>query len=247
MHRLFLAFLAVVAIVAIPATALEQAPPREVTDRLERALKALKPGSFQGTYTMTIRSSVSKLDGSDRELEEQTLELVQPAAGEPLSRVVRASKDGKDVTATRQRELEGEQRDRKADSGKSGKKSSESITLTASMPAGEEAAWFEFGAPTLEGDLLVASFTPRSEHRDKEGITQGRMAWHPGTMDPVWVEARPLKLPKHATDLVMRFEVRREGEMLVLGRMVTDGSGGFLWIKRRIHAEMETSEIHPAR
>jgi hypothetical protein len=247
MHRLFLRFLAAAAIVAAPATALEQAPPREVTDRLEKALHALKPGSFQGTYSMTIKSSVSKLDGSEQETEEQTLDFVQAATGEPQSRVVRASKDGKDVTADRQKEHEDEQRDRQAKAGKDDKKGSNSVSVTASVPAGESAAWFEFGVPSPEGDLLVAGFTPRSEHRDKEGITQGRMAWNAGTLEPVWVEARLLKLPKHASDLSMRFEIRREGEMLVLGRMVTDGAGGILWIKRRIHAEMETSEIRPAR
>jgi hypothetical protein len=247
MHRVFLAFLTVVALVATPAIASEQAPPREVTDRLDRALNALKPGSFQGTYTLTTRSSVSKLDGSDRELEEQTVELVQAASGDPSSRVVHASRNGEDVTATRQREHEEEQRERQAKAAKRDKKDSESVSVTVSVPAGADVAKFEFGAPTRDGELLVSSFSPRSEHRDKEGITEGRIAWHAGTLDPVWLEVRPVKLPKHASELGIRFEIRREGEMLVLGRLVTDGSGGILWIKRRIHAEMETSAIHPAR
>jgi hypothetical protein len=232
---------------AVASFVTAQAPPREVTDRLDHALNALKGGSFQGTYTMTVKSTVSKLDGTDPEQSSQLLEVVQPATGDPMTRVVHAEEGGKDVTAKRQREVEEQQRKEKAKSARDGDKSSDSISVTASLPAGEEVTRFEFSPPAREGELLVASFEPRPEHREREGITTGKLAWREDTLEPVWIAARPVKLPKHASELSMRFELGRDGELVYLHRLLTDGAGGMLWIKRRIHAEMEISEVRPAR
>jgi hypothetical protein len=236
----------VLSVAAVPLLAAE-APPREVTDRLERGLKALEPGSFQGTYTLEVSSRVSKLDGSDPKPSTERLEAVQPASGDALMHVVHAEEDGKDVTARRQRELKAQQAKRHARSDKEGGDSSGSVSVSASLPAGEDAARFEFSPPTREGELLVASFSPRPEHREREGITSGRLAWREDTLDPVWVEASPVKLPRHASEVAMRFELDREGELLYLRRVITDGAGGILFIKRRVHAEMEFSEVHQAR
>ena len=236
-------------ILLLPPSPLTAAPlpPREVTDRLERALKALEPGAFQGTFTLRVTSAVSKPDGSGREDQTEVLEVVQPASGEALTRVIHADASGKDVTASRQREIDHETSSRQGKATSGDSKGSESISVTTALPAGEDAALYEFGPPTLEGGLLVASFAPRAGERNRDGVATGRLAWRGDTLDPVWVEARPVKLPKHASELSLRFELGREGELLHLRRMITDGAGGMLWIKRKIHAELEISEVRQAR
>lgn len=244
---LVLLVLAALAAPTTPAHATGSAPPREVTERLDRALRALDSGSFQGTYTVNVSSVVSKLDGSDREEQTEELEVVQPASGAALTHVVRAHSAGKDVTLKRQREVDEEHRAGAAETGSDGDKSPDQLTFSATLPAGENVSSFEFGAPIRDGELLVASFAPRRESRDRDGITTGRMAWRDDTLDPAWIEARPVRLPKRATELQMRFELQREGELLFMRRLVTDGAGGMLWIKRRIHAEVKFSEVHPAR
>jgi hypothetical protein len=49
--------------------------------------------------------------------------------------------------------------------------------------------------------------------------------------------------PAVLQEMTFRFEIARLGEALYVRRMVMDGVGGILFIKRRFHAEMEVTEI----
>ena len=92
----------------------------------------------------------------------------------------------------------------------------------------------------------MAPFAPTAPGRKKDNMTQGRLAWDPATGDPLWIEARYVDPPTGIKEMLLRFELAREGDLLYLRRTVTQGVGGMLWIKRKFDVEMVISDTpHP--
>ena len=217
-------------------------PPPEVSSRLEDSIKFLKPGWFIGSYTTTTRSVVSKRDGSARE---ETV-LVQRDAVLPDGRrerqLVSATKNGKDVTDEERKRFQTEvkPRDNTKEGGKAGNGGGQEFILP--FEEGNEKL-FTFGEPAPDGELLVQTFYPGADHRKDAGMTRGRVAWNPQSLDPAWIEFTFARMPSGVSEFLLRFEFARAGEEVALRRMVTSGVGGFLWIKRRFSAEVEFSDI----
>jgi hypothetical protein len=201
---------------------------------------------FSGTFTMTVKAVVAKPNGDARE---ETLEVVEVASspGSPYkNHIVKATENGKDVTAERQRKEDERAREEAVKTKRAKPEKEEGLSLEVRVPAGEDLTLFEFGPAKEEGDLLVAPFSPLAQHRKGEGIAEDRLAWRKDTLDPVWIEAKPITMPSHVSEMAMRFELGRTGDLVYAHRTVTDGLGGVLWIKRRFHLETAISHVRPS-
>jgi hypothetical protein len=217
-----------------------QVPPRVTGMRMAEAFKVLGHEGGALSYTLAVRSVVSKTDGSDRKESESVEALTRDARGVTTVKVLKATRDGREFTSEAQKERdEALARGAKAEEDDGGKKTSVGLVL----PAGEDAHRFEFGPATSTGTILTASFRPAPAHRRDTNIAEGTLAWDPATGDPVWIEAAPVELPRGASELTIRFEFARAGDLLYPARTVTDGVGGLLWIKRRFHAEIAISDL----
>ncbi len=229
-------------VLAAALPALAGGPPPEVSARLERSIKFLEPGSFIGSYTATTRTIVSKRDGSARE--EMVLvqrDTVLPDGGHERQ-LVRATKNGKDVTEEQRKRFKTEVKshEKTKKDGKAEKAGEKEFQLPFEAGNGK---LFTFGDPVRDGELLVQAFDPVADHRKDTGMTSGKLAWNPGTLDPAWIEFTFATMPTGLSEVLFRFEFARAGDEVVLRRMVTSGVGGILWIKRRFSAEVEFSDV----
>ena len=227
---------------ALPAAA--GGPPPETAARLREALRSLSEEGPSGSYTMTTRSLVTKPDGSDREEGRTVVEIARLADGSRRVTVREAVTNGKDETAKRQQELDRARAERdkaktatKKDGGEEG--------ISLGLPVGEDAAKYDYAPAIAEGALEVASFAPSRAHAKDDGVTRGRLAWRRDSLDPAWLEAQPVDLPTGVSEMTMRIDFARTGDVVYPRLTVTDGLGGVLWIKRRFHVEVEIGEITP--
>ena len=219
-------------------------PPPETAARLREALRSLSEEGPSGSYTMTTRSLVTKPDGSDREEGRTVVEIARLADGSRRVTVREAVTNGKDETAKRQQEIDRDRAER--DKAKAtAKKDEDEQGVSLGLPIGDDAVKYDFAAVTGEGTLAVASFVPAAAHAKDDGVTRGRLAWHRDSLDPAWLEARPVDLPTGVSEMTMRIEFARAGDVVYPCLTVTDGLGGVLWIKRRFHVEVEIGEITP--
>lgn len=228
--------------------AVASGPPAATSDRLKSALEALEKGHFAGRYTMTTRAVIAKPDGSNREETSEVARVVQDGSAEPEITLVSSLKDGKDVTAERQKQM-AESRARETEKAKKAEKTEkdeDGLSASMRLPLGDDAGLFEYGPPRSEGGVLVAPFTPTAQGRKQDNMTEGRLAWDPTTGDPLWIEARYVDPPTGIKEMLLRFELARAGDLLYLRRTVTKGVGGMLWIKRAFDVELVFSEIQPA-
>ena len=213
-------------------------PPAGTTDRLKGALEVLEKDHFAGRFTMTTRAVITKPDGSNREETSEVAHVSQDGTGEPEVALVSSLRDGKDVTAERQKQM-AEHRSKQAEKAEDG------FSATMRLPLGEDVALFEYGPSQPEGAALVASFAPTAQGRKKDKVTAGRLAWDPTTGDPLWLEARYVDPPTGIKEMLLRFELAHQGDILYLRRTLTQGVGGVLWIKRKFDVEMVISDIQP--
>ena len=222
-------------------------PPATTADRLKGALEVLEKDHFAGRYTMTTKAVIAKPDGSNREETAEVARVVQNGTAEPEITLVSSLKDGKDVTAERQKQM-AESRAKEAEKAKKAEKAEkdeDGFSASMRLPLGEDTGLFEYGPPRSEGAVLVAPFAPTAQGRKKDNMTEGRLAWDPATGDPLWLEARYVDPPTGIKEMLLRFELAREGDLLYLRRTVTKGVGGMLWIKRTFDVEMVISDIQP--
>jgi hypothetical protein len=224
--------------------AVASGPPAATTDRLKGALEGLEKDHFAGRFTMTTKAVIAKPDGSNREETSEVAHVVQNGTAQPEVTLVSSLKDGKDVTAERQKRM-AEERAKQADTAKKPEKDEDGLSASMRLPLGEDVALFEYGPSQAEGSVLVAPFSPTASGRKKDNMTEGRLAWDPATGDPLWLEARYVDPPTGIKEMLLRFELAREGDLLYLRRTVTKGVGGMLWIKRKFDVEMVISDIQP--
>jgi hypothetical protein len=208
-------------------------------------MEVLEKDHFAGRYTMTTKAVIAKPDGSNREETSEVARVVQDGSAEPEITLVSSLKDGKDVTAERQKQM-AESRAKEAEKAKKPEKDEDGFSASMRLPLGEDEGLFEYGAPRSEDAVLVAPFAPTAQGRKKDNMTEGRLAWDPTTGDPLWLEARYVDPPTGIKEMLLRFELARAGDLLYLRRTVTKGVGGMLWIKRTFDVEMVISEIQPA-
>ncbi len=217
-----------------------QVPPQVTGIRMAEAFKVLGNEGGPLSYTLAVRSVVSKTDGSDRKESESVEALTRDARGVTTVKVLKATRDGREFTSEAQKK-----RDEALAKGAKAEEDDGDgeVSVGLVLPAGEDAGRFEFGRATREGSVMIVSFRPTPAHRGDENIAEGTLAWDPATGDPAWIEAAPVKLPRGASELKIRFEFARSGDLVYPATTVTDGVGGILWIKRRFHAEIAISDL----
>jgi hypothetical protein len=221
-------------------------PPAETLARLESAGTVLE--KWPGTFLLTTRAVVSKTNGDDPEESASVMRMGAGAGGPEVVEVVSATRAGKDVTAEARAELAKEREQagvKKKEKAKEGdEEDDEDLEMT--LPGGKHTDSFAFTPLPAEGDACGAAFAPRPEHANDAGLTTGELRWSCTSLDPLWVVARPAKNPKGVKEMSLRLEIVRAGDTLYVGRTVTDGVGGVLFIKRKFHVETEVSELAPA-
>ncbi len=213
-------------------------PPAETFERLDSAVSFLESEDFRGTYTITTNMVVAKPNGKVTH-QELLVELVSIRhSSESDRRVLQAQRNGADVTeeVTAERQESEQVRTPEDDA-----EDSHEISVSLTLPNGEELSQYRFEGPWRTGEILVARYAPIGE--SKQGTGSGRIAWDPQTLDPLWIEFRPTENPKHVKEMSVRFEIARVGDLLYPKRTVTEAVGGFLFIKRHVSAEMIISEL----
>ncbi len=228
---------AVVLLLAAPV-ALAVTPPAETLVRLDRALQLLESDDFAGSYTLTTRSVVAKPGGKDPETTEMVM-TVRHRPGEPdEQRLVRATRNGEDVTDEARTSLDrAEEKRREASDGDD----EGEVSVGLALPEAETFGRYRFVPSPPSGGTLVAAFSPDDEEADD--AVSGRLAWDPASLDPVWIELEPSSMPKHVKRLSTRIELDGTGEGLWPRRTVMEGLGGFLLIKREFRVEVEVTDV----
>lgn len=224
---------------AVPAQA---APPPEVLARLGAALHALDEASFVGAYTLTVEATVSTTAGKATDTELTVFEVTSPAGGPQAQRVVRAEKNGKDVTAEAQADAEKEKDAGQKEKQEEGEGKQE-VSFGFRLPHGDDARHYVFHAAECGETACTAAFAPTKAARKEKGLASGRLAWNPASGDPLWIEMAPGALPTGVKELTVRIEFDRAGELLYPARTVTDGVGGVLFIKRAFHARTAVTDL----
>lgn len=234
------------AVIGLVAGVVSAGPPEETTRRLEMALRSLDKDTFAGSYRIDTHAVISKPDGSNREDTLEVMKVRSAPGGEPEMEIVRATRNGQDITAQRRNEQAKSRAKEVKEKPKAEDKEGGTFSATLRLPIGKDLGLFEFGASRQEGGVQVVSFAPRISARNEDNITQGTLAWDTATGDPLWLEARYVDPPTGIKELVMRFELVRQGDVLFLRRTTTQGVGGMLWIKRKFDLEMVISDLQPA-
>ncbi len=238
------AWLVAAALAAAPCAALAVGPDAVTLQRLEAVLKS--SSAKKAGQAMTVRSHaiVSKPDGSDKE--DVVQETVVAADGTSVTRVISATRGGRDVTAEEQARLDKGEAERgraaagqSADSRHSGTaKEPGKVEVGLKVPVGEDRSLFSFGAARSEGGLLVASFEPVPGAQGDD-LSRGRLAWKVDGGDPAWLETSYAERPTGLKEFLMRMEFARAGDTLYMRTLRMTGVGGILWIKRKFDVTVE--------
>lgn len=236
---LLIAGLAAISLAA-PAAA---TPPTQTLEALEKALEMFECWGETCTYTMRFRSEIAKTDGSDAQEQIRLMEITVGPDGESSTRTLQVIQDGEDVTDDEEaqksfgktsQEEEQELEEQKEEGGES------SMNLDLSLPLGEDAVHYQFGDAVREGDLMVAEFGPvdGKSRKNLAGLSQGRLAWDPDSLEPSWVEFGYARNPRMVKSMSSRLELGQMGDKLVPLTWNTEGVGGFLLFKRKLVMEM---------
>ena len=224
-------------LLASPAFA---APPPATLSLVETGLKRSEARKIGGPAKVVSRAVVSKPGGGDRE--EIVEETLLAADGTSESRIVSATKDGKDVTAEKraEREKKKARTDKTDKADKTAKAAPEGgrASLGFKVPTGEDRPLFAFDEPRIEGELLVAAYRPVRGARGDD-LSAGRIAWRQETGEPAWLEATYVSMPTGLKEFLVRFEFAGKGDGTYTRLVRTQGVGGLLWIKRKFDVTVE--------
>jgi hypothetical protein len=228
---------------AAPAAA---APPTQTLEALEEALEMFECWGDECTYTLRFRTEIAKADGADAKVQIRRMEITVGPDGESSTHTLEVLQDGVDVT---------DDEDAQASFGKTSveedqeieqeKEEDSSMSLDLSLPLGEDAAHYLFGETVDEGGLKVAPFEPVDGKSRKEltGLSAGRLAWDPDTLEPRWVEFGYARNPRMVKSMSSRLVLgQMEGKLIPLA-WNTEGVGGFLLFKRRLVMEMSIEAL----
>lgn len=214
-------------------------PPDETLERLERALQSLAdPGQVQA-YTLTTVARHAKPNGKDAHDEKVVARVTVTGEEQTESEVLELLHDGEPVGEEEQDKARKDREKKREEHGEEG------FALEFKAPVGKDRQYYTFGEASESGGLLVATIEPAAG-ASVEGLSRGRIAWDPQTLDPVWIEFTPVEYPQFVQSLSNRLELGRLSGVLVMKRLVTDGQGGIPGMKRVFHMEVTTSDVQPA-
>jgi hypothetical protein len=211
--------------------------PAGLLDRLAAHDERVDRSLHVGSYTVTTQSE--ELDRQGRvEHRRESVVTVAHRDGAQVTTVVRASLDGKDVTAEeaqRQKKRE-ERRKEREDKG---------VSIESPFARAMQPRHF-FWSPGLDAatGLLRIAFRPKGARSDE--LMEGEALVDPPSGQLVRLHARPSKMPTFVdrADVEMRFEPDPSGARL-LSQMSIDGEGGFAFVHRRGRASSTFSQYAP--
>lgn len=263
MHRAPLAILVFLAfVVALPPGAAVPPVSAKAADPLWEKAVALAGKMESLAVTpgrMDVRMVMKKKDGTVTDTAEVAYRVLG-AGDDTRTEVIKATENGKDVTekvrAEERKEAEKEKAEKAAKAGKKrddreeakGKKDGATFTLDPAYHPFSPKSQGRITA-TRAGEAQIGSrravlFTFRDEAEEGRGGMEGKAWLDPGTGAPVQVEAKPLKLPKHADAMDLRISFSEGGEGLWYAeKCEVRGSGGLLWIQRRVESTFRFSEF----
>jgi hypothetical protein len=236
--------LSCLALTAATAALAADRPPAETLARLEKAATTLD--AWQGTYLVTARGVISKVDGDDREEFATVRRMAGGPNGPEVREIVSATRGSKDATAEARANLAKRQKHSARQKTGREKEEGDRDDMDLTLPTGTEAGKFAFTALPADGRACGAAFMPLPVHAKDDALTAGELRWDCATLDPLSVVARPVKKPTGIKEMSLRMEIARAGETMYIARTVTDGVGGVLFIKRKFHIETEIAELAPA-
>ena len=220
-----------------------------------------------------VLQKIQELEDDGRVKSESNAEisLALDGAGKIKSDIVKASKDGKDVTAAERKEAEerskkeaakelkkkkdaekNAKKDSKGDSDKDSKENSHSISSGDSPFDPEiqkDVRVTETGAlETIDGRSCVRfgyTYPVRTEKpsKGKPVMVKGTAWIEDGTGNPVKIEFTNDPLPRGAKSMLTKFHYGSGGNgSWIVERMEFEGSGSFLFIKKRIRGDISLGD-----
>jgi hypothetical protein len=240
--RTALAFALVLPLVSASPAPAQVVPPPETLRRAEAALGLLDGRGFVGTYRVTTKAHVVATgeDGPEDALEIE--EVTIAADGTRTNRLIQAVEDGRDVTAKR---LAGENAGHDND-GESEAGSHDELDLEL-VPLGAHASRHAFTPGRVRDGVATARFAPRKRGGEDDELGRGEIAWDVVSGDPLWIEAGLAEKRTGLSELVLRFEFARAGDVLYPRVIHTRTKAGIpLLFKLRLNIDIEISELRPA-
>lgn len=201
------------------------APPDKVLDRILDAVSLLDSPRIAARFIMDSTATISDRNGRIQQVVEQR-DLVTARPGAPVERQMisrtvkddKGSRTGTDATSSASPNSQG--------SGSGWK---------LSLPAGRDKAFYSFGPERLKDGHLQCDFAPLERlpaDAPKEGLTKGSITWNPSSMQPVRLEAVPVKNPQFTSGLKFSYVFSTVQDTAYPSEIRFQGEGGFLFIQR---------------
>ncbi len=260
---------------ALPAPAKAAAPDSTAAAKAQPPLWAQAVKIFEANKDLVpgkVLQKIQELEDDGRVKSESNAEisLALDGAGKIKSDVVKATKDGKDVTAAErkkadersQKEAAREQKkkdagkkakkDAKSDSDKDSKEDSHSISSGDSPFDPEiqkDVCVTETGARETIGSRSCVRFgytypvPAKKPSKGKPTMVKGTAWIEESTGNPVKIEFTNDPLPKGAKSMLTKLHYGSGGNgSWILERMEFEGSGSFLFIKKRIRGDISLGD-----
>lgn len=149
--------------------------------------------------------------------------------------VVRATKNGHDVT--------GEERESVAKQQAKRKKQSQEGRLDSPFAANQQKLYqFEVVGPTGAPHQVKIKFAPGPNTEPTPTVYKGEAVVDTDAGAVVSMKFSPARLPRHADRVDLALEYKQPNHML--SKMVVDGEGGFLFIHKHVIVTTAFSEFH---
>lgn len=149
--------------------------------------------------------------------------------------VVRATKDGRDVTAEEREQVAKQQGKRKRDKN-------DGRLASPFAPDQQKSYTFELVGPTGAPHQVKIKFAPGSDVEPTPTVYKGEAVVDTDAGAVVSMKFSPARLPRHANRVDITLEYKQPGNML--SKMVVDGEGGFLFIHKHVIVTTGFSEFH---
>jgi hypothetical protein len=225
--------------------AADPAPPAKGADPLwEKAVAmAGRMESLKVTPgRMDCRMVMKKKDGSVTDTAEASYKILSEG-DDTRTEIIQVTENGKDVTH-KAREEERKQAETAKKSKKDGEVSfSLEPTYHPFSPKSQSKVTLQRVGESRVGPLSAVLYSFRDGGAGEKGAMEGKAWLDPVTGVPLQVEAKPVKLPKHADTMSLKvlFTLSPEG-LWYADRSEVNGSGGFLWIQRSVESRFTFSE-----
>lgn len=190
--------------------------------------------SEKGAFTVSITAKDIDKKGNVKSTTEE-VEKVRHDGGDTQIEVVRAVKDGKDITQEQREQVAAQQEKRKHD-----KKKQDEGKLQSPF-AREQQPHYNFWTLGPAGDhRLRIGFAPSSSPTPQTYRGEAIVDTTDGA--PVSMKFSPAKMPPHADRVDISLEYAQPGHML--SKMVVDGEGSFLFMHKHMLVTTSFSDYH---